>query len=590
MEEARQLLDDCGGKDNIAHWDACATKITIIVKDLSLVDQSSMRAVDDVQDLIITEKTLQVVLGAKTQDYAKHFTELLQSDSLPAVKIEIDEVMQRLLAVISDIFEPLVPYLILFGLSSSFVRIAESIPISVSWYQAILAFLLLLNQTMLLLIPVALSWALVKRFHGTELLGISFGLALILPAYVPELHFLNHYEGQMIPALAGAGVLVGLERISRRYLAAKWHSFVPLGSFIVTLALTQLLLGPIASDMNRGLALILRWFFTSEARFFIAPVIGFGYAYAIKYGCRSCLIPFDLIMIGEWHYTYLWPLLALTEVSQGMACYALALSLVDEKKEQVTSAARACLRGSSQSAILSYNWPLKDPFRYACIGSGAACLVASVFKIRSYSIGIGGLATIFSILIGVDWLVFILASVIAAAIPYYVATDTATRKELYQKLSNWLQSKRLWHKYSNDSLSLMMPVTGQITDLEENDSQGSGISIHTSSMEIIAPLAGPMTKMDDMPDTYLIRQDVTQLLVRIRCLDEKQDMLILKPLFHLDDEVEQGDALFQIESGQTDLAYTIDLIWLNQQSVYCPSLEQTLEAGQTFLLQLNEEQ
>lgn len=73
---AKQILAGCGGKENIASIDFCATRLRLEVKDMTQVDDKAIKAAG-VAGVIKPGKTsVQVIVGTQVQFVADAFSEL----------------------------------------------------------------------------------------------------------------------------------------------------------------------------------------------------------------------------------------------------------------------------------------------------------------------------------------------------------------------------------------------------------------------------------------------------------------------------------------------------------------------------------
>ena len=75
---AKQILEGCGGKDNITSIDSCATRLRLEVKDMTAVNDKAIKAAG-VAGVIKPGKTsVQVIVGTKVQFVADAFSKLCE--------------------------------------------------------------------------------------------------------------------------------------------------------------------------------------------------------------------------------------------------------------------------------------------------------------------------------------------------------------------------------------------------------------------------------------------------------------------------------------------------------------------------------
>ena len=75
---AKQILEGCGGKDNITSIDSCATRLRLEVKDMTAVNDKAIKAAG-VAGVIKPGKTsVQVIVGTQVQAVADAFSKLCE--------------------------------------------------------------------------------------------------------------------------------------------------------------------------------------------------------------------------------------------------------------------------------------------------------------------------------------------------------------------------------------------------------------------------------------------------------------------------------------------------------------------------------
>lgn len=182
--------------------------------------------------------------------------------------IEEDKIVmvKKGILLIVDVFSPLLPFIIVYGILMTCLQICSVLNL----HHTLTQFLTLMNHCILSLIPFALLQTIAKKFQTSEILAIAVGLSMTISAYYPGLSQINHYNGQIIPAVFVGLFLVFLEKTLKKYIQS---TFVPMLCWAIAIIVVQMLLGPISSDINKGLAMMLSWCFTSEARFIVAPCL-----------------------------------------------------------------------------------------------------------------------------------------------------------------------------------------------------------------------------------------------------------------------------------------------------------------------------
>jgi trehalose PTS system EIIBC or EIIBCA component len=137
----------------------------------------------------------------------------------------------------------------------------------------------------------------------------------------------------------------------------------------------------------------------------------------------------DLQLISNTGGTFLWPMLALSNIAQGSAALAMFVAARDEKLKGLagTSALSAYL-GITEPAMFGVNLRFKYPFIFAMIGSAIAGIVITIAGVKASSIGVGGIPGFLSILPG-SWGSFFIGMGIVIVVPFVLTYFYAKLKK-----------------------------------------------------------------------------------------------------------------------------------------------------------------
>jgi PTS system trehalose-specific IIC component len=187
-------------------------------------------------------------------------------------------------------------------------------------------------------------------------------------------------------------------------------------TLLVTGVLSFVVIGPITFAMGSALTDALVWVFD------VAPWLG-GLVYGALYaplvitGMHHTFLAVDLQLIGSTGSTFLWPMLAISNICQGSAALGV-MKLAASQKERglaLASGVSAYL-GITEPALFGVNLRLKYPFLIACAASGLGGMWLAMNDVVASSIGVGGVPGIFSI-VPEHWGAFGLAMLWAILVP-----------------------------------------------------------------------------------------------------------------------------------------------------------------------------
>lgn len=410
------LLKAFGGSKNILNLAQDKEHLLVFVKDVQIVQMEDLS-----KQFSVTQN--EECFKVKIEDSKDIYTKLknkIMLDSIPSVII--------------DVFSPLAPLMILYGLTMTLFQLCVLLPIHLDGYQSFLQILSLISHCTITVVPFALLVTISKRFSTSEILAITVGLSMTLSAFDPAFSQIKHFNGQIVPAVLAGLFLVFIEKTLKQYVQGNFKKYiVPILSLVITIVVVQMLIGPIASDINHGIAQILAWCFTSEARFLMAPALSLIFYFLAKNQYTAFLIPFDLIMMAEFGYTYLWPLIAIVHVS------FVAVTYFQTKGQNIKEALfQQNIQPTMELTMV----------RYAIFSGALACLFASFFQVRAYSIGFYGVLSFLCVVVGLDDLTYALALFISILVPFYIMTNPEERKAMYQKIK-----EKIWPKKENTDCS-----------------------------------------------------------------------------------------------------------------------------------------
>ena len=428
-ESVEQILEAIGGKENISTATHCVTRLRLVLHDESKVDTKALENNELVKGSFSANGQFQVVIGQGTVDKVyKIFAELAEIES--ASKQDVKDaaaskqnILQRGVKTLADIFIPILPAIVTAGLLLGINNILTAPDIFFSdplvevypQWADLASIINLIANTAFVFLPGLIGWSAAKQFGGSPLLGIVLGLILVHPdllnawAYgeaedIPTWNLFGleiekiGYQGQVLPVLVSAYILAKIETfLNKRIPDSIQMLIVAPVALLVTGFLAFTLIGPvtfwIANLLTDGFI----------GLFDFAPAIG-GLVYGALYaplvitGMHHTFLAVDLQLIGSTGSTFLWPMLALSNIAQGAAALAMMLITRNEKTKGLagTSAVSAFL-GVTEPALFGVNLRFKFPFFAAIIGSAIAGLVITVSGVEATSIGVGGIPGFLSI-------------------------------------------------------------------------------------------------------------------------------------------------------------------------------------------------
>ena len=464
-EDAKELLWLVGGKENIAAVSHCMTRMRFVLNDPKKADIEKIEAMKAVKGSFTQAGQFQVIIGNTVADFYNDFIavsgiEGVSKDAVKHAAKQNQNVLQRVIAALVEIFAPLIPAIITGGLILGFRNCIDSLylfedgtktlcQISQFW-AGIDSFLWLIGEAVFDMLPVGICWSVTKKMGTTQMLGIVLGLTLVsgqlLNAYavagtaaadIPVWDFgrfqvnMIGYQAQVLPAVLAAFTLVYLEKFFRKITPQVVSMIVvPFCSLLLAVMVSHFVLGPVGWKIGSAISSVVYAGITGSFKIVFGAVFGFVYAPLVITGLHHMSNAIDLQLVADYGGTMLWPMIALSNIAQGSAVLGMtALQRKDAQAQEVNvPACVSCYLGVTEPAIFGVNLKYGFPFVCGMIGSACAAVVCVATGTTANAIGVGGLPGILSI--QTDSMAgFAVCMVIAAVIPF-VLTTAAGKKRL----------------------------------------------------------------------------------------------------------------------------------------------------------------
>lgn len=452
-EDIRLIIDAIGGKDNVSAATHCVTRLRLVLNDESKVDKEALDEIDLVKGSFSANNQFQIVIGPGTVDEAyKVFQEEtgVEESSKDEVKKASEQKMnpfQRLIKLLGDVFIPILPAIVTAGLLLGLNNVltakdlfgAKPLVEQFVWLADFANIINVIASTAFIFLPALIGWSAMRVFGGSPILGLVLGLILLHPqlasqydlgggksSEIPVWHIFGleikqlNYQGQVLPILLATWVLSVIEK----FLNKRVHDSIKMlvvgpVALLITGFLAFIVIGPLALELGTLITEGIKAIFES-AGWLGGAVYGLFYAPLVITGLHHMFLAVDFQLMGSpLGHTYLWPIVAISNICQGSAAFGAWLIYRKRKmaKEQglaFTSGISAFL-GVTEPAMFGVNLPLKYPFFASIITS---CLLGAFVGANTVlgKVGVGGIPAIISIK-REFWGVFGVATLIAMILP-----------------------------------------------------------------------------------------------------------------------------------------------------------------------------
>ncbi|MEB8103668.1 PTS system trehalose-specific EIIBC component [Staphylococcus xylosus] len=449
-KDVQDIVEAVGGKDNLDTATHCVTRLRLVLKDDDKVDKDRLSENDLVKGQFKADNQYQIVIGPGTVDevYKQLIAETgiseSSKDDAKAAAAKKGNPIQRLIKLLGDIFIPILPAIVTAGLLMGINNLLtmEDLfgpkPLVEQFPQLgdISNIINVIASTAFIFLPALIGWSSMRVFGGSQILGLVLGLILMNPQLVSqydiakgniptwdifglEIKQLN-YQGQVLPILLAAYVLAQIEKFLNKHVHDSIKMLVvgPI-ALLITGFLAFIVIGPVALWLGTGITNGITFIF-EHAGWLGGAIYGLLYAPLVITGLHHMFLAVDFQLMGsELGGTYLWPILAISNICQGSAAFGAWFVYRRRKmgKEQglaMTSGVSGFL-GVTEPALFGVNLPLKYPFIAAISTSCVLGAIIGATRVLG-RVGVGGVPAFISIK-SEYWGIYLVCSLLAIVVP-----------------------------------------------------------------------------------------------------------------------------------------------------------------------------
>lgn len=574
MDHKKVALEviDAVGEDNLIAAAHCATRLRLVLRDTSKINQSALDNNDDVKGTFETNGQYQIIIGPG--DVNKVYAEIVQATGVKEASTDdLKEIaasgkkpnpVMAMVKALSDIFVPLIPALVAGGLLMAINNVLTSQGLFgpqsvVEMFPAFTDFASIINllaSAPFAFLPVLVGYSATQRFGGNGYLGAAMAMAMVMPNLVNGYDVANAiaegtmpywnifglqvaqagYQGSVLPVIAVSYILANLENFFHKRIPKVFDfTFTPMLAIIITGFLTFTIVGPVMRTVSDGLTDSLVWLYTTTGAVGLG-LFGTFYSSIVITGLHQSFPAIETTLLADVARTggsFIFPIAAMANIAQGAATFAVFFITKNEKQKSLASSAGiSAMLGITEPAIFGVNLKLKYPFVCAMIASGIASVFIGLLHVLAVSMGPAGIIGFISIAaksIPSFLICAVISFVVAFALTFVygkkkmsepevaVATATTTTVTPEAPASTVASTSTVAVE------KVSSPVKGQAVALStvndpvfSSEMMGKGIAVVPESDEVFAPVDGTLTVVYDTKHAYGIESDKgAEILIHI---------------------------------------------------------------------------
>ncbi|WP_042352092.1 beta-glucoside-specific PTS transporter subunit IIABC [Bacillus massiliigorillae] len=568
---ARIIIQNVGGKENIASLEHCFTRLRFRLKDESKANTEMLKQSDEIVNVIQSGGQYQIVIGnhvgavcEAVLDKAK----LKKADSEEQNE-EKQGIFSRIINTISGIFLPVIGLLCAAGMMKGLLVILTAAGV-LAETDGTYIILSAIGNCIFYFFPVFLGYTAAKKFGISEIIGLAIGTIMVYPTLIAVMSgeplsvlfegtafesnvfltfleipvLLNDYSSTVIPVILAVWFASKVEKVAKKIIPDVVKSFlVPLLTLAIVIPITFLVIGPIATWLSSGIGLIVQFLFELNPILYGVFVGAFWQIFVI-FGIHQGLIPIVLNNLATVGYDTIFAATLAAPFTQVAILIAIILKTKNQKlKTTSISAFFSGIFGITEPAIYGVTLPLKKTFIISCIASGIGGGIAMALGVKFYTMGGQG---IFSFPCYIDPNGSAVNSVLMAVISIVIAMVIAFVATIFI-FKDKKESKVKETKNDSQSVEIASPMKGDVVALHDVKDQvfasgtmGKGIAINPTEGKMIAPIDGVVTSL--FPTGHAIGitgSNGVEILIHVG-----MDTVNLKGA-HFTSKVKQGDSVKQ---------------------------------------------
>ncbi|WP_026342364.1 beta-glucoside-specific PTS transporter subunit IIABC [Paenibacillus fonticola] len=571
-QTAAEILKHVGGKENIAHFEHCSTRLRFSLIDNTKADVKRLEGIPGVIAVKMIGQC-QVVIGNEVVEVYDAVNHLLgspnpNSESAEASVIKPKE-KKKLGSVILDfivgVFQPLIPAIAGAGMLKSLLLLLGLMNVLDPGSHTY-KILFQIGDAALYFLPLLVAVTTANKLKVSTLVALAAVGALLLPnmgAMLGEgVQFFGFqvkniaYAYQVFPAILTVLLYAQMEkwftRISPRVIRI---FFVPMMSLMITVPVSLLILGPLGYTLGEGFSSIILTLFDKVGWIAVA-LLAAVLPLMVSVGMHKALIPYSLSAMGSTGKELLYlPASLAHNIAESGACFAVAVRTRDRAlRATAISAGISALFGITEPALYGVTLQNKKVLGSVMVGSFIGGAFIGIIGLQAYVLVGPGIASL-SMFISEDLPRNIINAIIALVISFAVAFVSAfmlgkdnkanKAKEEEQQLVNQLTTVK---EFKSPVIGDMIPLSEVKDEVFSTKAMGEGIAVIPAKGELYAPVDGKIELIYSKNHAIAMStQNGIQLLFHVGIDTVRLRGKYFEPQVKAGDEVKAGDLLLKFD-------------------------------------------
>ena len=443
---AEQIVENIGGKENIASLTHCITRVRFKLKDNSKASAEVVKKIPGVINVIEQGGQFQVVIGNEVEDVFNAVQDVTGITGSTVDVVEKDDLkvkgkfMDRVIDLVTNIFTPILPALIGAGMIRSLLMVLTNF----AGLATDSGFYLVINEiynAIFSYLPVYLAYAAAVKWRCNPYIAVAVALTMcsgtIQSAILGEtgLKFLGipmsiqrqGYGSSVIPIIVTVWFMSLVEKYVTKIIPKyARYVLVPLLTLLITVPAAFLVIGPITATLQSWLGAGYTALYNLNPTI-CGVILGAAWQVLVVFGLHWGIVPLGTLNLAQYGRNTINAVTGPSNWTQAGAALGVALRTKNAQlKETALSAGITGIFAITEPSIYGVNLPLKKPFYIAVAVAAIAGGIAGFGNAAALAGGPVGILS-FPLFIGEGFGYFVVAMLVAlfgtAALVYLFGYD-----------------------------------------------------------------------------------------------------------------------------------------------------------------------
>lgn len=571
---AEKVVEYLGGKENLQNVNHCATRLRVVVKDSTLVQENKLKKIEGVVGVEVRNGETQVIVGQVIEDLNIQVERLVGdtkvSSSLNTKIKNPVTIFASFLQMMAGIMSPVIPALIAAGFLTCLLLLFN-IVFKVSSDNSTYIILNNLAQSVFYFLPVFVAYSAAKKFNTEPVLAMLLACWLLFPGWVSMASaggftsyfgipaMLKTYNGAVLQIILSVWVMAQIDKLLKQYLPISIRHFLkPFLLILLTSIITLTLTGPLGGLITNYIAAGINFVRSTVPWATVPAIIIFSSTLGIFVpGFHLALIPIATTSLAAYGYDdviNIWFYSA--TITPGFIALWVALKTKRRNLKEIAfpASVSALFGGISEPTTYGISYKMPKIWLSGMITTLATGFYAGIVGLKCYGFGGYSLTNILLYLgTGNDTANFTKALIgvgIMASLSFVLVFTMKWDDSVYEQDEEEVEAS-----IKLVSTKLVAPVKGRLITQEmitdpvfAKGLMGSCFGIDPENGDIVAPVSGVINSVAPTKHAITIKSiDGAEVLIHIGIDSMKLNQNEIAIMTKVGQIVNQGELIAKID-------------------------------------------